>query len=86
MARMNSASATKSRSLTASILFLVTLWKPNSAAVISGEVTRGEPARAPEPSGEIELCLNQPWIRSISRASEWECLASSCEKRIGWAC
>ena len=86
IAKIKSASATKSRSLTASILLRVTPWKARSAAIISGLGTSPEPANAPEPNGETEFRESQSFIRSTSRRSACECLVSSCEKRIGCAC
>ena len=69
MAKIKSASATKSLSLTASMLFLVTPAKARSAAIISGFGTSEEPASAPDPSGEIEFLESQSFIRSTSRNS-----------------
>ena len=52
MAIINNASAAKSRSLTASILFSITPLKPNFEAKVSGSGWIEDPANAPAPNGE----------------------------------
>ena len=67
MERMKSASATKSRSETASMEFAALDINPRFFAVTSGERGREEPASAPEPSGLTCARSSQSWMRSRSR-------------------
>ena len=65
---MKSASATKSRSETPSMLLAEDPVNPRSFAVTSGAKPNPEPASAPEPSGLTDVRANQSVMRSISRA------------------
>ena len=67
-ARSNSASATKSRSLTASSELSNGLAKPSSAAVDAGSIGSDVPASAPAPSGETSSRATVASSRSTSRA------------------
>ncbi len=69
MVRSNSASATKSRSLTASSEFSKAAAKPRSAATPSGSRASDDPARAPAPSGETSSRRRVSSRRSTSRES-----------------
>ena len=59
MERMNSASATKSRSDTASIELAALDVKPSAFAVTSGANGKDDPASAPEPSGLTDVRVSQ---------------------------
>ena len=85
-AMMNRASAAKSRSMTASMLFGTTPANPRSAAVFSGCRGKEEPANAPDPRGEKFVRFSQSEMREISRAQACACFANSCPKETGWAC
>ena len=69
IANTKSASATKSRSDTPSMLFAAEDAKPSAVAVFSGESGSEDPASAPEPSGLTEVRTSQSEIRSRSRAN-----------------
>ena len=67
-ARSKTASATKSRSLTASRLLSNTPAKPRSAAFPSGSMGSDDPANAPAPSGDTSRRRSVSISRSMSRA------------------
>ena len=70
MASIKSASAAKSRSLTASMLLAIEPLNPRASPLFFGSDWIDEPASAPAPNGERLFRSNQSKIRSISRSNE----------------
>ena len=68
--KIKSASATKSRSDTASMLLADDEANPRSRAVAAGSKANPDPAKAPDPSGLTLVRINQSWIRSKSREKD----------------
>ena len=71
-AAAKSASATKSRSETASSEFSNRCAKPSASATWSGSSGRLDPASAPAPSGDTSARLTTPCQRSTSRVKRPE--------------
>ena len=80
---MKRASATKSLSLTASMLLAITALKPSSLALVSGSRGSDDPASAPAPRGERLLLSSQLEILDISLLKLCACFANSWPNETG---
>ncbi len=79
----------KSRSLTASMLFGQADAKPRSAASAARSMGKGQPASAPEPSGETFTRRARSLSRSASRCHGHAWLNNQWLQRTGcagWTC